>query len=129
MIGQSECGDLPGCVRPLPLAAAFHHDIRTYRDIYIVYLHIFMNHRNEEQLDKVRNAIHNYIDNGKKWQDLCELVKTFQFPLKYRQFSYNNPTILLQIPTIFLIYSPSSALLAKRIPPGGIISPIMISLM
>ena len=31
---------------------------------------------NEEQIDKVRDTFHNYIDTGEKWQDLCELVKT-----------------------------------------------------
>ena len=61
MIGQSECGDLPGCVWPLPLAAAFHHDIRTYRDIYVVYLHIFMNHRNEEQLDQFYYLVNKHL--------------------------------------------------------------------
>ena len=53
---------------------------------------------NEEQIDKV---IHNYIDTSKKWQDLCKLVKTIQFPPKYRQFFYINPLISLEKSTFY----------------------------
>ena len=39
---------------------------------------------NEEQIYKVRDTIHNYIDNGEQMQDLFDLIKTIRFPHKYR---------------------------------------------